>query len=90
MKNKRIEYRISDEFNQFIEGIWRTNYYRQKGIKSKADFIRYSIIKTVESDSKGILQKFKDVPEINTYLKPLKSNDKIKRDIEEYFNQTKT
>lgn len=89
MKNKRIIYRISDDFNQFIEGIWRTEYYRKKGIKSKSDFIRYCILKSIESDSKGILQKFNYIHEVSDYLKPLVSNEKIKKSIDEYFNKPK-
>mgnify|MGYP001065273427 CR=1 FL=1 len=91
MKDTQLKMMISPEFNQFIEGIWRTSKYRDRGIKNKSEFIRYAILKLVEDDHKDILNDFKDLEEIKEYKTP-KSNHRINErldKIQEYFKNRK-
>jgi hypothetical protein len=94
MKNKTFNFRCSDEFNQFVESAWHLSKYKEKGIRSKGDLIRYMIFRGIEEDYRGILKKFEDVPEINDYLnfKAPKSSTKLitNRFAEEYFIKRKT
>lgn len=93
MKNKLKNYKISDEFNHFLESMWRLKKYRAKGIKSFSDLLRYGVLKTLESENKGILKQFKDIPEINEYLNPSKNDntgiDEMKNKVEEYFKNSR-
>ncbi|MBN09103.1 MAG: hypothetical protein CMC79_01840 [Flavobacteriaceae bacterium] len=68
MKDKRIEIRISGDFNKFLEGIWQISKFRDIGIRSKSDLIRYSLLKTIEDQNKGTLIQFRSIPEIRNYL----------------------
>ena len=47
MKSKKLNFRISDDFDVFLEGMWRVSKYTDLGIKSKSDLLRYSVLKTV-------------------------------------------
>ena len=91
MKNTQLSMMISPEFNQFIEGIWRTSKNRERGIRNKSQFIRYAILKLVEDDHKDILNDFKDLEEIKEYKTP--KSDKKSRDhldeIQNYFKNRK-
>ena len=96
MKNKLINFRISDDFDVFLESMWRTSKYRELGIKSKSDLFRYAVLNTIGRDyGFDILNKFKNVDEIHRYLNPKKGDSKkhlnqLKNDIEEYFQKRKS
>ena len=93
MKNKLINFRISDDFDVFLESMWRTSKYRELGIKSKSDLFRYAVLNTIGRDyGLDILNKFKNVDEIYRYLNPKKGDTKkhlnqLKNDIDEYFQK---
>lgn len=74
MSKKLKSFRISDEFDAFLESIWRLDNYRKLGIKSQTDFIRYSLLKTIGKDlGIDLLNKFSNVDEIHKYLNPKKN-----------------
>ena len=90
MKDKTFNFRCSDEFNQFVESAWRLDKYSDKGIKSKGDILRHMLFRGLEKDYKGILIKFKDVPEIKSYLEfksPQKKPQKITNRFAEYMEK---
>ena len=71
MKNKLINYRISEDFDVFLESMWRVSKYRDIGIKSKSDLFRYAVIKTIGKDfGFDVLKKFNHVDEIHRFLNP--------------------
>ena len=71
MKNKLINYRISEDFDIFLESMWRVSKYRDIGIKSKSDLFRYAVIKTIGKDfGFDVLKKFNHVDEIHKFLNP--------------------
>lgn len=96
MKQKRSVIRATDEFNIFLESVWRLSQFRAKGIESKSDLFRYAVINTVEKTFPGILKEFKHVPEIKEYLNPtvfVRNKDKIEQSkarIEEYMKKRQT
>ena len=73
MKNKKINFRISEEFLDFLKVISSQPKYRIKGINNVSDFIRYSFLKTIRYEQ-GIdtLDNKKHIPEIKKYFNPLK------------------
>lgn len=87
MKTKLSNFRMSEEFNHFIESIWRLKKYRSKGIMSKSDLWRYGLLRTLESENKGLLKQFKGIPEIDEFLNPPKDEgvEIMKDKVKEYF-----
>jgi len=89
MKTKLSNFRISHEFDNLLEVMWRIKKYRDKGINSKSDLWRYGVLKTLESENKGILEHLKEIKEINNYLNPYKvksnSGKRMKDRVLEYF-----
>jgi len=89
---KIMSFRISEEFEHFLEGIWRTNAFREIGIKSKTDLLRYSVLNVVGKQH-GIktLKKFDFVDEVNNYLNP-KTDENVEelyKNIKEYSKNRK-
>jgi len=71
MKNKLINFRISEDFDVFLESMWRVSKYRDLGIKSKSDLFRYAVIKTIGKDfGIDVLKKFNHVDEVHRFLNP--------------------
>ena len=71
MKNKLINFRISEDFDVFLESMWRVSKYRDLGIKSKSDLFRYAVIKTIGKEfGIDVLNKFSHVDEILKFLNP--------------------
>lgn len=90
MKNKLINFRITNEFDVFLESIWRISKYKKLGIKSKSDLFRYSVLKTIGKDlGVEILNEFKSVDEIHNYLNPkqIKEDLEIQKEINKYINK---
>ena len=89
MKSKKLNFRISDDFDVFLESMWRVSKYTDLGIKSKSDLLRYSVLKTVGKDlGYDILKKFSHVEEIHKFLNPKPvSKPSSNKDALEYFKK---
>ena len=84
---KNINFRISEEFEHFLEGMWRTNAFRKIGINSKTDLFRYAVINSIgKIHGIKILKEFGNIDEINNYLNP-KPDTRLK-ELKEKINKS--
>ena len=89
---KILNFRISDEFDVFLESVWRTSAYKKIGVKSKTDLFRYAVINSIgKKIGMNVLKEFANVDEIHNYLNPKPNNDipELKENIKEYFKNRK-
>lgn len=93
MKTKLSNFRISHEFDAVIEHAWQSKKYLSKGIRSKSDLWRYSIIEVLETENKGFIKQFKNIKEVKEFvawknigLHPIKPEPRILRKVKRFFN----
>ncbi|MDG1824324.1 MAG: hypothetical protein P8H45_05480 [Flavobacteriaceae bacterium] len=67
--NKQLTIKISDEFNELLECIWRNSKVRDvvNNVDSKSSLLRNSVLHVAESQYPYILQHWKNCPEVIEY-----------------------
>jgi hypothetical protein len=71
MKNKKINFRVTEDFEEFLKIVSKLPRFKAKGIKSVSDFIRFCSIKTIRYEQGlKVLKNKKHIPEIKKYFYP--------------------
>jgi len=79
MNTKIFSYKTSEDFKHLLRNALSLYKYNKIEINERSDLINYALIRVIESDHKGFLKHFQDVPEIIEYekLKKIRIPEKL-------------